>query len=88
MREFIYCRISDNGNGITASVVPADRKADQTPQFGTGETIETAIGRAMRRPGVRFRANGDELQAEIAAFRDLPISVMIRNDEMTTLGFR
>jgi len=91
MHEFYTARVVDNGRGVNASVTPADRKGSpqqQQPQFGTGNTIEQALASAMRRPGVRFCTSGDELQAEILTFRERAMSLMIRGNELITLGLR
>lgn len=88
-REYVHASLANNRDGgVSVSVRPADRKLDQTPRFGSGLTIEDALGRALQRPGIRFHARDDETQAEIAAFRERSVSLMIRDDEVVTLGFR
>lgn len=87
LREYVYARLVDDGQGVTASIVPADRKANPAPRFGKGDTIEQAIGSAMGRR-VRFHTNGDEAQAEIITFRERAISLMVKGDELITLGIR
>lgn len=85
--EFIYATLANNGSGVTAAIAPAGRQGVPVV-VGTGDTIERAIGAATRRPGLRFHTNGDELQAEIATFRQRGVSLMIRDNELITLGFR
>lgn len=84
----MHCQLANVGDGVQATIKPSDSRDRSAPRLGAGPTIEAAIGNAIARPGIRFHTAGDETFAEIAAFRERAVNVMLKGDEMVTLGFR
>lgn len=87
--EVMVCTVTNEGGDYRAVITPAVRgRSEVSLRVGSAATIDGAIGKAISRPGVRFATAGDELDAEIAAFRGRSFTVMARNDELCHLGLR